>query len=114
MGASCGPSYWAVKYAEELAGYSVLQRIAKESKMEKMSQPGTDKGERGETGEREPKGADRIDREGSRSRIDNGVAMGKEDRPRNGGPMDMIHEKTSAKGDGHAMSHKREYDKSKY
>ena len=43
--------------------------------MGKMSQPGTDKGERGETGEKMPK----VSNPGRSGRMTNGVAMGKMD-----------------------------------
>ena len=45
-----------------------------------MKQPGTDKGERAETGEKEPKGAKASDSGGERkARVLNGVGMGKAD-----------------------------------
>lgn len=48
--------------------------------MAKMNQPGTDRGEKDETGEREPKGSKARDAGGERSgRLVNGVAMGKAD-----------------------------------
>lgn len=45
-----------------------------------MNQPGASEGERGETGEREPRGAKSSDSKGERKEgIKNGVAMGKMD-----------------------------------
>ena len=45
-----------------------------------MNQPGTDRGEKGETGEREPKGAKGSDSGGERSTgMKNGVGMGRAD-----------------------------------
>jgi hypothetical protein len=81
MDCVCNASHWALKYAEQAVGFSLLQRIAKESKM-KMNQPGIDKGERGESGERIPKSAKASDTGGERkARVVNGVGMGKADMP---------------------------------
>ena len=45
-----------------------------------MKQPGTDFGERGETGEREPKGAKSSDSSGEKGgRMINGIGMGQKD-----------------------------------
>ena len=80
-----------------------------------MIQPGTDRGEKGETGERVPKGADKVDKGDRMESMRGGVAMGKEDMPRNQSKvMESIHTDTSAKGDGNAYHHVREYDKSRY
>lgn len=76
-----------------------------------MSQEKTDFGERGETGEREPKGANRIEKERSEP-LKGGVGQGMEDKPRNRGPMDSIHEEHS--GGEKAYTHKREYTKEHY
>lgn len=47
----------------------------------KMNQPGTDKGERHESGEREPRGATASDKSGERSaKIKNGIGMGESDK----------------------------------
>ena len=47
----------------------------------KMQQPGTDRGTKGETGEREPKGAKSSDSGGERrEKLVAGVALGKADR----------------------------------
>jgi hypothetical protein len=69
-------------------------------------------GERGETGEKLPKGDQKIDEVRSERTI-NEVGQGEFDKPKRG-PMDAIHEKTSAKGNGMAYKHKRGYDKSYY
>jgi len=81
----------------------------------KMNQPGTDMGERHESGEKEPKGASKIDGGDRKESMKGGVGMGKEDRPRNQSEvMESIHTHTSSKGDGTAYTHRREYDKSRY
>jgi hypothetical protein len=52
----------------------------KDSEMTKMNQEGTDRGEKGETGEREPKGATASDTSGERKMaMKNGVGMGEKD-----------------------------------
>lgn len=78
-----------------------------------MRQTRTDFGEKGESGEKMPKGASRIDKERHES-LKGAVGMGKEDKPRNYGPMDKIHEDTNADGNGHAYHHEREYGKENY
>jgi len=79
-----------------------------------MRQSGTDKGEKGETGERIPAKASSIDKTRSAG-ITGGVGMGNQDRPRNQSEvMESIHTDTGAKGDGHAYHHVREYGKERY
>lgn len=79
-----------------------------------MHQAGTTRGEKGESGEKYPARASKIDKERSES-MKGGVAMGKEDRPRNqSAVMENIHTKTSDMGDGKAYHHTRDYDKSRY
>jgi hypothetical protein len=78
----------------------------------KMSQADTDYGTKGETGEREPKGAGRIDQERKES-LKGGVGMGMADKGRkNAEALENIHTKT---GDGkNVYHHVREYTKAKY
>lgn len=78
----------------------------------KMSQADTDYGTKGETGEREPKGASKIDKERTEP-LKGGVGMGMADKGRKGAEtMESIHKDT---GNGSTVyTHVREYDKSKY
>ena len=80
--------------------------------MGKMNQAGTDRGERHETGEKEPKGASKIDRERSEP-VKNGVGMGNQDRPRNNSEeMESIHTHTDT---GKTVyTHIRPYGKEAY
>jgi hypothetical protein len=79
-----------------------------------MRQTGTTRGEAGESGEKIPSKASAIDKTRSEG-IKGGVGMGNQDRPRNQSEvMESIHTDTSAKGDGNAYHHTREYDKSRY
>lgn len=58
----------------------------------KMNQPGTDRGERGESGEKEPKGVDKADSSGERhGKVINGIGMGEADglKGRSAGSKEM-------------------------
>jgi len=82
--------------------------------MAKMNQPGTDKGIRHETGEKEPKRATSSDRGGEkREKLVNGVAMGKfDDMPmRNGGHIGkhegLVGEHNEGRKEGVVYNHTR-------
>ena len=78
-----------------------------------MSQTGTTMGEKGGSGEREPKGANRIDRGDRSESMKGGVAMGMADKGRkNCDALESIHTDT---GNGKTVyRHSREYGKAKY
>jgi hypothetical protein len=80
----------------------------------KMNQPGTDKGIRHETGEKEPKGVAKADtRSERREGMKAGVAMGKADgigmRPSShmGKQDGLVGELNNGKTEGHFYHHKR-------
>jgi len=78
-----------------------------------MSQPSTDYGKKGETGEKAPSGAKASDASGQRSaKITNGVAMGQRDDlvGRNGSDAGKAEGRTGElntgrKGEGHFYTH---------
>ena len=84
--------------------------------MSKLNQPGTDKGERHETGEKEPKGSTSSDKSGERGAgKNNGVGMGRADKDGSqegsvgrGGMGGKEHgEFNSGKSESDCYSHKR-------
>jgi len=86
--------------------------------MAKMSQPSTDYGKKGETGEKAPSGAKASDASGERSaRLVNGVALGQRDAlvgrtgsdtGKHDGTTGELN--TGRKGEGHFYTHaKRDY-----